>query len=703
MDGLQIKMAGIYVLNVGTASVKSWVQFNYEKTLNGMSNAQIVVDGASTGYSAAFDVNAEVNIYKSGTLKFRGKIIQQDSLTAGGLVLYANGIEIELADNKAPMVGTATVRSWTATSDNTILTTLITSVSGWTIDVTNSSSTDIDFRTSASESVWNAVVRMISDTGKDIDIDQANKKVYVYDQFTRDAQFSFIEGKNASNIMRKKKRSDAGKVIVYGKGDGVNQIKGSRGTGTPVYTIIDRNIVTDSEATLRALSEYNKLSSETKSYSLTPLIPIDSLQIGDAGNIANNSANINEEVDIVRLKISVDGNGTEKISMEVTNPAYRIASKNLAERLATETADYTQSQSSMQGSGNLSQWKGLINGNNTAGLVLTFNVGNDFEDEAGILRIDSLTVDYDIDEYRRGVGVASETSKNPNIASGTFSGQDNESTEVDDDTTFNNAISLTNTWTNFKSWNNIPEHGEAIIFHVHLVVADWDSSDAQSGYARIKHVDTSDYYPSSTGLRLLRGLTRQNTSNDTHDHSPSGALYFLESDSFSATADTWAAHTASDTHNHLAYAPLNGTCSIYIPIDPYLQDFEVQLASTDTGGAAAAGMFTAYYVVSQHKHGNGDYKTDLHKHDVVVGDDVSDAGSVNATSVNIYLDFWNGATWVNKHSVLATGKTLDTDVDLSDSGTYPDAKGYWRVRILTNNANPDLIQGIVTIKHNLDN
>jgi len=66
------------------------------------------------------------------------------------------------------------------------------------------------------------------------------------------------------------------------------------------------------------------------------------------------------------------------------------------------------------------------------------------------------------------------------------------------------------------------------------------------------------------------------------------------------------------------------------------------------------------------------------------------------------LKYWNGATWVNKHSILNTGKTLDTDVDISNGGTYPDAPGYWRVRVNPDSATADFIQGIVKIKHSLD-
>jgi hypothetical protein len=52
---------------------------------------------------------------------------------------------------------------------------------------------------------------------------------------------------------------------------------------------------------------------------------------------------------------------------------------------------------------------------------------------------------------------------------------------------------------------------------------------------------------------------------------------------------------------------------------------------------------------------------------------------------------------------MTTGVIIDSDVDITDGGTYPDAAGYWRVRIEPNHADPDFVQGIVKIKHNLDN
>ena len=211
-------MVNGYVINVGNGSVKQWISFGYEFTLNGMSNAEIGIDGVDGVYDSEFDVDKEINIYKNGVLKFTGSVIEKNNLTGGGVVLTAMGVEIELADNKVPIVSGVS-RVWTSTSDNTIFSTLVTSVSGWTVDVSNSSSVVVSsFRVTATESVWNSVIRLIEQTGKDIRVDQANKKVYLYDELTSTSDtFSFIEGQNAQGISRVKSRSKAGKVLVYGK------------------------------------------------------------------------------------------------------------------------------------------------------------------------------------------------------------------------------------------------------------------------------------------------------------------------------------------------------------------------------------------------------------------------------------------------------------------------------------------------------
>jgi hypothetical protein len=122
------------------------------------------------------------------------------------------------------------------------------------------------------------------------------------------------------------------------------------------------------------------------------------------------------------------------------------------------------------------------------------------------------------------------------------------------------------------------------------------------------------------------------------------------------------------------------------------------------------------YAAASHPHADGTYAAASHSHPdgtydinaadlnyISIGDDVGEAGSVNASSVNLYLDYWNGSSWVNKHSILATGNTIDSDVDITNGGTYPDAVGFWRVRVEPITASADFAQAIVRLKSAIDN
>ncbi len=665
-----------YVLNTTNASMKQWVQVAYEFTLNGISNSQIALDGVSGGYKAEFDVGSVVDIYKGSTLKFRGTVFDKDDMTSGGVILTLLGIEHELAESKSPMVGALLTRTWTTTSDHTILNTLVTSVSGWTIDTSNSTSANVDFRTSISESVWNAAIRLISDGGKDILVDQANKKIYLYDELTRSDKFAFIEGKNASNISRKKSRSKAALVTVYGKGDGENMIKGSSGSGVPEHIIIDKNIVTTTQADARALVEYNKLNPQQKSYSLSPTSTLDGLQVGDMGNITNNSAGINEEVDIVRMKTVVDGTGNEKLTLQVTNPAFRLASKNVNEEISKQIASYDQSQASMQGSGNVNVWGQGINAKTNFALKVPFNVSaSEVQDEAGNLRVNSLTVDYDIDKFKNGYGAASYTGSDPQVKHDSDNTEPPVENNTDDTTpTATAGVSVWSSNTVESALHAI----RAVVFAEGTIVGSPSYYTTRviillinvTGGAVL--VTPKVETPSTTVFTLATNYSQPDgsivewDSGESNASNAAGFFYFWD-DNYNATQ--WygsAENVYSHTHGGHVHAP-------------------------DT------------MVAQNHLHANGDYDIDAADLDSIsIADDVDEAGAVNATSVNLYLDFWNGSAWDNKHSILNTGNILERDVDISDSGTYPDAVGLWRVRVEPITATADFAQGIVKLNHELD-
>jgi len=88
---------------------------------------------------------------------------------------------------------------------------------------------------------------------------------------------------------------------------------------------------------------------------------------------------------------------------------------------------------------------------------------------------------------------------------------------------------------------------------------------------------------------------------------------------------------------------------------------------------------------------------------ITIGDGVGEAGSVNATSLTVTIDKWDDVDkeW-DCYGTNITGDILNWNIDFG-GGVYPNSTGWWRIKILTNHATPDLIQAIVKIKHQMDN
>ena len=105
----------------------------------------------------------------------------------------------------------------------------------------------------------------------------------------------------------------------------------------------------------------------------------------------------------------------------------------------------------------------------------------------------------------------------------------------------------------------------------------------------------------------------------------------------------------------------------------------------------------SYFGCNGHTHTVND---PTHTHTVSVNAGASVSAGINATGTTLYVDYWNGSSWVQKYTT--TTASVIGNVDLSNGGTLPDTYGNWRVRIYTNNATADLIQGKVSIKHQMD-
>lgn len=695
--------------------------FYYTDNLNEINECELKFSSMSKTIRACLQIGALVEILRDSTREFYGLVDSIDYIDGGGLIVHASGYEIWLAKEH----GAYSNSPWNSTASATIFSSLIGESTHLTAG-TIATGLNVDFKASTSDSLFNSISELLKKTGQDYELDYSNTasiKINITDHKGSSTSKGVLNGGiDFYNLKYTTIYPTGNYVVVYGKGDGTNQIMSTSAHGQDITSqstygvikrvVVDRTIISQDAANNLADKEVAISKDPQKLYSLTVNDISWNLVAGDIITITSDDVGLNDEA--VRITQVKRGNkdNDEFLSLLVTNSAHAILIKDYRRQLNDIRKSVRDTTTYMQGSGNLSQWEGIRNANNSVGLKVPFYIGGRFLDEAGVLRIDSITVDFDVDPYNKEYGAVSEDQKDPSIDNSTFSSDDNESTLVAENDTTNSSGTLRNTWTTYWDINNVAVHGEAIIFHVHCRVYQWDTpGHTGSIYARIYHVDEADYYPSSIGLRIARGEDEdtQTTSSDSHFHSPpAGETYFMYSDACS-TWDACSTGTGSDSHTHtLRYFPVTeGTCTIYVPIDPYLQDFDVQMDTTDSsGGNALATWFFSYYVVSQHEHGDGDYKTDNHDHNVSIGDGVSDAGSLNATNVTIYLQKWNTGTSVWDTLVTYTpspAKTLGYDIDMSSSGTYPASEGWYRIRIITNSASPDLVMAVVSVKHNLDN
>jgi len=96
--------------------------------------------------------------------------------------------------------------------------------------------------------------------------------------------------------------------------------------------------------------------------------------------------------------------GKEYMTLQVTNPEYKQNIKKKGLVMAAINKRLQDSNTFMQGSGNTLTWSRGINAKSGLPLKLPFYVPASFiEDEAGNIRVDTMTVDYDVDKYRKGV------------------------------------------------------------------------------------------------------------------------------------------------------------------------------------------------------------------------------------------------------------------------------------------------------------
>ena len=671
-----------FIINVtntsgDTGTILSDVGFSYTDNLNDLNEGQLRVTGTGESRRALFEIGSVVSIYKNGTLEFYGIINAMSNLNAGGIAADLKGYEVFMGKENGAYANSP----WKATASATIAAAIIAESSYFT-GGTIEAGADIDFKAETASSLWNALASLNKITGQDIGIDYTNLEIDILDHKGSTTSVATLnDGLQIQDLTLRQTYPIGNDVRVYGKGNGTDQItsaltSGQDATSKSTYGTIqkdhlDSSILSVTQANTLADKLVAKYKDPVKIYEFNLINTGLTLVAGDVITLnAKTKGLSNEEVRVVGIERGMRDN-QEFMKLQVTNKAYSEKQRSVEKQIAINQKIASDKQTYMQGTTNILTFSEMINADSSAPLRVISYLSSDFiEDEAGNLRVDSLTFDYDVDPFRRGVGSASEDDVAPGVAGSSANTQPGVSGTSAETETFDQVDT--------DSFTTV--------------------SCSSGGWTTLGTISYGTGLP--TGERLFGGIFIEETSGGPEDvliqmeNNQTGDVFL----GFARGFDNTISDFAIDNIDAGQWSSSAGQ----VRLRAYPITGSITLSGTLSLGVTSHDHADGSYTAANHLHADGTYAAASHNHSVSVGDTISDAGSLNATEVNLYLDFWNGSAWVNKHSVTSTGKTIDSDVDISDSGTYPDAAGYWRVRVLTDSASADLVQGTIKCKHALD-
>ena len=720
-----------YIINVKNTSddegtIIADVGFSYSDNLNDMNDAQLKISGTGETKRGLFEIGSEVKIYRNTTLAFHGIINGISYLDGGGISADILGYESWLGKENGEYASSP----YTTTASATIVDDII-GESSYFIAGTVETGADIDFRLESTSRLWNALSSLIKITDQDIGIDYANSEVDILDHKGSSTSVATLnDGIQMGDVVVRQAYPIANDVRVFGKGDGDNQIKsdktsygqnqGSKDTyGTIRKDYIDSSVVSVNEANLLADNLVAKWKDPVKVYGFDVLNPNTDVVSGDVITLNASTKGLSaEEVRVVSIQRGVDAS-REFLILEVTNKEYSTKSRSINQKIAEISKREKDQQTYMQGTTNILTFPALINANNSVPLKINAQIPSSFiYDEAGNRRVSSFTLDYDVDPYRKGVGGATSDNSTTgagitNVNSVTNAGITNAASNSnagisnankgssDNGYFFGNYLyiattTINNTWQTLANTINIGSYNydfHAIFVNIQIKLKNLDITEANTWvFVRAKNTTDNTYWPDSNGLQMMSGLKADSSAHPE----------YLIPSTFLMIPYNWTNKTYVLQYRIADGADFGRTDIID---DAWIRYSYMGLRGHTHSNTFNDASHTNSNTFNDANHTNANTFDDAnHNHDVSIGDSVSDAEAVNASQVSIYVDWYNSgtSTWDNKHSILNTGKTLDTDVDISNGNTLPDAAGFWRARIITDNATPDLLQGIIKLNHQLD-
>ena len=667
-------------LEVNEQTLEDVDVFSYMLRLNEVNESEFSFAGTTEFDRTLFTIGNEVKVFRDGNLDFLGDIVAQSNFIAGQTKVRVAGREVKgLGKQQIDTSGMTNSGEYVSTTSSTIYSEIVNQSTIFSLGTVDSP-VSTDFKANKSNSLWNSLKKLVIQLGQEIEVDYDTLTINIKDALGASDVFDFKENVDVGGVKFDINEPIAKKVVVYGSGSGASQIVGSAQSGgyvagDRVETITDLNIKTIAQANERASAELSVLEQDVKLYDFRINDFNEILTLGDSGTLdAISSGADDESVRVTEIRRGKTGDA-ELLSCQVANLEFN---RLIKQRAATVTQinqsikEGETSDTTFAGNSDLA-FANAYNVNNATPLLIPFTISSDQFSGVGTPDVGSFSFDYDLDPFKRGYGsvlasanadVSGSSSDNNADVAGT---SDVSVMDADFDSNYVNSTS--------GASNTVD------------VVLGFVSGDTDLTYFTIYLIcDRSGVF--TNGFRIqVRNLDTAST-------------YFDVSGFIKAGTTASGVGTGMYTATFVVQGDIEG------------DQIRMTVFDNDTSGDRY-GFGLSASQMAEHDHTDGTYGAVDHPHlsgtyDVndselesvlSIGDTVSDAGSVDATSVDIYVDFWNGASWINKHSILATGNTIDTDVDLSNGGTLPDAFGQWRVRMLTNQASGDYGQGVVRLNY----
>ena len=711
-----------------TTSFYPDVGFEYTDPLNNVGEASLIFSSLSILSRNNITLGTIIHISRDSTTEHYGLVDHIDNLDGGGYVVHSSNYDVWLSKEN----GDYTNSPYNATASATIASELI-AESAYLTEGTIAAGVDIDFRIETSDSLLNGIGNLVRKTGQDYQLDYTSLaaiEIDIVDHRGSTTSVATLNNPEISNMRVARTYPSGNKIVVYGKGDGDNQIKSETPShgydaasvaayGIITRPVIDRTIISVDEANTLADIEVATSKDETKTYFFN-VNDIETVAVtGDIITLNSEEHDLSdEEVRIVKITKGIRNN-SEFLAYQVTNASNSRVLKLRDRNIADLRKEQRDNSTYMQGSGNTNTWGLGINAKTGAAAKIKFYLPAEYiHDEAGNSNISLFTVSYDIDPFLKQYGTASFDGGDPQVQNSSAYTQpdvlydsgmedpdvENYSGNDDPSITGNSGYS----WTG-ASVGSDSDNSDSISSGSWQTVCSVDTTNTDRGLYCNFHIQGVSGGAEDIRVRIKN--TGEITSTGGHIE-----LYF---DGFRDYAVCQLKAVGAGMNDYNDEIQLQVYAYGAIVVSGYLSVYEASHRHDDGSFAAVNHNHDdgGYYAIS-HQHDDGSYKSSDHVHDdgdyeidnadlddISISDGLSEAGSVNAASVNLYLDFYNTgtSTWDVKHSILTTGVTIDEDVDISNSGTYPDAAGWWRVRVEPITATADFAQGIVKIKNNVDN